>query len=340
MTKKSKRASIAQASDESALAREITDSTATHREVTYTSADGLNLFARDYGDAKSPWTPVVCLAGLTRSSRDFEALGVHLSMHRHRPRRVVAFDYRGRGRSAFDRDPAGYNPVTEMGDIFDGMTALGIGRAIVVGTSRGGIIGMMMAMTRRSAVAGLVLNDIGPAVEARGLARIKTYVGRTPAPDDWTDAAQIQRRLHSAQFPRWGDADWDQFARLTYRDEAGRPVGDYDPKLATTLAGVAFDRPVPALWDEFRTLAGLTMLVLRGANSDLLSAATVDAMRAMHPALESIVIPDEGHPPQLRQPQVLARISAFITATEGSAPAAEAVLPKRAAAFNLDAPDA
>jgi pimeloyl-ACP methyl ester carboxylesterase len=228
--------------------------------------------------------------------------------------------------------------MTEMADVFDGMAALGVSRAIVVGTSRGGIIGMMMAMTRRSVVAGLVLNDIGPAVEARGLARIKTYVGRTPSPDDWEDAAQIQRRLHSAQFPRWTDADWDQFARLTYREENGRPVSDYDPKLATTLAGVEFDRPVPALWDEFRTLAGLPMLALRGANSDLLSAATVETMRSIHPGLESIVIPDEGHPPQLRQPQVLARISAFITAIEGSGPSPEAVVPKASETFDLDRP--
>src|SRR5690606_10573258 len=112
------------------------------REVTYTSADGLSLSARDYGNRLSPWLPVVCLPGLSRTSRDFHALALHLAGHRHRPRRVVAFDYRGRGNSAWDRDPQGYNPVTEMNDVVSGMAHLGITRAIVVGTSRGGIIAL------------------------------------------------------------------------------------------------------------------------------------------------------------------------------------------------------
>ena len=171
------------------------------REAIYSSADGLKLSARDYGNPLSPWLPVVCLAGFTRDSRDFHELAIHLSTHRHRPRRVVAFDCRGRGRSQWAESAESYNPLTEMNDVLDGMAALNIPRAVVVGTSRGGIIGMLMGVARPATVAGLVLNDVGPVIEAQGLARIKTYVGRTPQPDDWADAAHLLQPHPRRQLP-------------------------------------------------------------------------------------------------------------------------------------------
>ena len=307
------------------------------REVTYSATDGVRLFARDYGDRLSPWIPVVCLAGLTRNSRDFHEIAAHLSTHRHRPRRVVAFDYRGRGRSQWDKNPDNYNSLIEMNDVFDGMARLGIPRAVVVGTSRGGIIGMLMGVARPHTVAALVLNDIGPAIEARGLARIKSYVGGTPVPDDWVDAARIQRRLHGGQFTAWSESDWNGFAHLTYGDDGGQPVVDHDPALAQTLQGIELDQPIPTMWHEFRALKAIPILVLRGANSDLLSAATVAAMTAEHPRIDAITIADEGHAPLLRAGQLVNRISAFITAVEGSGPPADAVVPRSVASFDLDA---
>jgi pimeloyl-ACP methyl ester carboxylesterase len=247
----------------------------------------------------------------------------------------VAFDYRGRGRSAWDRRRDGYNPLTETNDIFDGMAALNVSRAVIVGTSRGGIIGMMMGTMRPAAVAGLVLNDIGPAVEARGLARLKTYVGRTPVPDDWADAARIQRRLHGGAFTAWGQSDWDSFARLTYAEEAGQPKSDYDPALAATLAGVEFDRPIPALWDEFGALKDVPILAIRGANSDLLSQETLAAMVAAHPSVETITVPDEGHPPLLRG-SLLPRIAVFIARVEGASVSPDAVVAHKPADYSLD----
>lgn len=308
------------------------------REATYWSTDGLRLFARDYGDTISPWLPVVCLPGLTRSSRDFHDLALHLSTHRYRPRRVVAFDYRGRGRSAWDKNIDNYNPLTEMTDVLDGMAALGIARAAVVGTSRGGIIAMLMGVARPAAVAGVVLNDIGPAIEARGLARIKTYVGRTPTADSWDDAVGLMRRLHGAQFTALGDDDWQAWTRLTYRDEGGKPVSDYDPALAQTLDGVEFDKPVPNLWNEFRMLTRVPVLAIRGENSDLLSAETLVAMAAMHPGLDSVTMPGEGHAPLLRQTSILQRIATFLTNVEGAGPSADAVIPRAMATYDLDAP--
>ena len=287
-----------------------------HRDFHYTSNDGLTLFARDYGDLASPWLPVVCLPWLSRTSRDFHALAAYLSTHHQRPRRVVAFDYRGRGRSQWDTNVANYNVGMEMTDVLDGMAAIGGARAAVVGTSRGGIIGMLMALARPQTIAALVLNDIGPFIEPRGLARLKTYIGRTPTAENWADAARIQRRLHGTQFTGFDDAAWDAFARLTYNDAGGRPESDYDPRLAETLKDVEIDQPSPGIWDEFRALKWLPMLAIRGANSDILSGETLARMEREHPGLETMVAGDEGHPPQLVPGPLLARIATFIAAAE------------------------
>ena len=305
------------------------------RDFVYRSFDGLTLHAADYGAPISPWLPILCLPGLARSVRDFHELAIHLSTHRHRPRRVVSFDYRGRGRSQWDRNPANYNALTEMTDVLDGMTALGISRAVIVGTSRGGMIAMMMGVARPPAVAGVVLNDIGPVIEPVGLARIKSYVAHTPAPVDWGDAAGILKQLHGAQFTALGDDDWDAFARTTFRDENGRPVADHDPALARTLDGVEFDGPVPNLWNEFRTLNPVPVLVIRGENSDILSSATLDEMARVHPRLESIIVAGEGHAPLLRH-ALLQRVSSFVTNVEGSGPPVDAVIPQTRDAYDLD----
>jgi pimeloyl-ACP methyl ester carboxylesterase len=306
------------------------------RVFRYRSQDGLTLFARDYGDRLSPWLPVVCLPGLSRSSRDFDELARALAGQGLRPRRVLAFDYRGRGRSQWDHTSDNYNPLVEMSDVFDGMAALGVPRAAVVGTSRGGIIGMLMAVARPTTVAALVLNDIGPVIEPRGLARIKTYVGHTPAPDDWDDAERILRRLHGAQFTALTDKDWQAYTRLTWRDDNGRPAGDYDPALARTLDGIEFDKPVPTLWKEFRMLAAVPVLAIRGENSDLLSPGTLTAMAAAHPRLESITVPGEGHAPLLFHSQLIQRIATFLTSVEGGL-APDAVVPREPAAYDSDA---
>src|SRR5205814_9122507 len=225
---------------------------------------------------------------------------------------------RGRGQSEWDRFSDNYNPLVEMGDVFDGMAALGVPRAAVVGTSRGGIIAMLMAVARPSTVAAVVLNDIGPVIEPRGLARIKTYVGRTPAPEDWSDAERLLRRLHGAQFTALTDKDWQAYTRLTWRDDNGRPAGDYDPALARTLDGIEFDKPVPSLWNQFGMLAGIPVLAIRGENSDLLSSETLTAMAAAHPRLESITVPGEGHAPLLFHSPLIQRIAAFLRSAEGA----------------------
>jgi pimeloyl-ACP methyl ester carboxylesterase len=283
--------------------------------------------------------PVVCIPGLSRSARDFHELGLHLSQHRHRPRRVLGFDLRGRGLSEWDQDVAHYTPIVEMQDVLDGMAALGVDRAVIVGTSRGGIIAMLMAVARPSVIAGVVLNDIGPALEPRGLARLKTYIGRTPAPDDWDDAVRLLRRLHGSQFTALGDDEWRAFARMTWRDdENGLPTGNYDPALARTFDGVEFDQPLPTLWREFAALSPKPVLAIRGENSDIFSAETLERMAREHPRFDQLVISGEGHAPLLMRNAVLQRISAFIMASEGQGLAADAIVPLGLPGFHLDPP--
>jgi pimeloyl-ACP methyl ester carboxylesterase len=279
--------------------------------VFVSAADGLRLHARVYGPRSADGPAVVCLPGLARTAADFESLASALAGG-PRPRRVVAVDYRGRGRSDYDRDLAHYSLPTELADVLTVMAALDCLPAVVVGTSRGGILAMLLGVARPTAIAGVVLNDIGPVIEPQGLMRIKGYVGRLPQPRDFKDGAEILRRLFGGQFPRLGPDDWLAAAHRTFKEEDGALVPTYDARLAKTFAGIDFERPLPTLWKEFDSLAALPLMLIRGANSDLLSPATVAAMRARRSEMEFVEVPDQGHAPLLVEDDVIACIAAFI----------------------------
>jgi pimeloyl-ACP methyl ester carboxylesterase len=275
-----------------------------------TASDGLKLHAAEYGERTAPGLPVVCLPGLARTAADFEGLATALAADVTNPRRVIAVDYRGRGLSAYDRDPMNYTYATELADLEAVLTALNVGPAVFVGTSRGGILTMLMAALAPARIAGAVLNDIGPVIEAKGLARIKGYVGRLPQPKSLADGAVILRRLFDAQFPNFGEAEWTAAARLTWRDQDGDLVLAYDARLARTLDVLDVAQPIPALWPQFEALAHVPVMVIRGALSDILSAGTVDEMRQRRP-LEVIEVADQGHPPVITSPDLIRRIAAF-----------------------------
>jgi pimeloyl-ACP methyl ester carboxylesterase len=277
-----------------------------------TVQDGLKLHARCYGARTAAALPVVCLPGLARTAADFETLGIALAADPKAARQVVALDSRGRGKSDYDRTAANYNLQVELADLLAVLTALGIDKAAFVGTSRGGILTMLLAATRPTVIAGCVLNDIGPVIEAKGLMRIKSYVGRLPRPTSFHEGAEILRRLFGTQFPRWSDDAWVAFARRTFKEEGGRIVPDYDPNLASILRGINIERPLPVLWNAFDALARVPVLVIRGSNSDILSAETVEAMRMRRNGLDIFEVPDEGHAPALVDAGVIARISRFV----------------------------
>jgi pimeloyl-ACP methyl ester carboxylesterase len=279
--------------------------------IFISAPDGLQLHARCIGPRRGTSLPVVCLPGLTRTANDFDTLARALA-HADPDRRVISVDYRGRGRSDYDRNPGNYNPAVELADLIAVLAALEAAPAIFVGTSRGGILTMLLAATRPDAIAAAVLNDIGPVIELEGLMRIKGYVGRVPEPEDYADAARILRRFFEVQFPKLSDEDWLTSAKRGFREQDGQLVPTYDVNLARTLDSVTPDMPSPTLWPQFDALGGVPVMVIRGALSDLLSERTVEMMRERHRSLEVIEVADQGHPPLLTDSDIVSRIVAFM----------------------------
>lgn len=275
-----------------------------------TAPDGLKLHVRAYGSRSAAALPVVCLPGLTRNAADFHALATALADDGKSPRRVYAMDYRGRGRSDYDSRER-YTLAVELADLLSVLTALEASPAIFIGTSRGGILAMLLAARHPAALAGVVLNDVGPVLEPKGLMRIKGYVGKLPQPRSFEDGADILRRLSSSHFTNFDRSDWLRLAKRQWREKDGRLVPDYDVRIAKTLESVGPDKPLPDLWPQFHALTGVPLMVIRGMNSDILSAETLSAMRAARPDLDSIEVLDQGHVPDLDDPALIRRIDAF-----------------------------
>lgn len=293
------------------------DTAPTWNEMHFSSHDGLRLYARRYpASADQGRRPLLCLPGLTRNSRDFHILATHLGAGAAKTRDVYCVDYRGRGRSARDRDWRNYTPYIELLDTLNFMTAAGLHDAAVIGTSRGGIIAMLMAVMRPAAIGACVLNDIGPVIETAGLARIIGYVGKTPAPASWEEAVSLVRRMNEPFFPALDDAEWQAVTRQFYADADGRPQADYDPRLAKTLKQIDLGRKIPAMWPQFAALAGNSVLVLRGENSDLLSEDTVREMAQRHPGVKTHTVPEQGHAPLLRDQATIGVVARFLAAAD------------------------
>lgn len=280
---------------------------------SWRSADGLVLHARDYpgadGEAR---LPVVCLHGLTRNAADFEALAPWIAAAAGR--RVLAVDFRGRGGSAWDPNPNNYIPTTYAADVLALLDAAGISRAVFVGTSLGGLTAMVLAAMRPPAVAGAVLNDIGPTLAPEGLARIAGYTGQVPAAPDWAEAAAFARSINEVAFPAYGPADWDAFARRLF--QAGPDGGlrlAYDPDIAVPIKAAAAAGGSMDLTPLFVGLAlGRPLLLIRGALSDLLDAPRAGAMRQLAPAMAYAEVPGVGHAPMLDEAEARAALCGFL----------------------------
>jgi pimeloyl-ACP methyl ester carboxylesterase len=287
------------------------------RDIHFTSRDGLRLYARHYPAPGSSLRPVLCLAGLTRNSRDFHQLASVLSSpEQSAPRHVYTVDYRGRGRSAYDPDWRNYQVMNELLDVLDFMTIEGLSDTAIVGTSRGGILAMIMAAVRPGNIGAVVLNDIGPLIEREGLLRIVSYVGRIPLPATWTEAGELARSLGQRQFPAVSDDMWEELARQQYNDESGRPSPGYDQELNRTAS--ILDGPLPELWPQFKALSRVPVLVLRGELSDILSVATAERMQREHPDLTLLTVPGQGHAPILRDDLSLQAIMGFLVRADAS----------------------
>jgi pimeloyl-ACP methyl ester carboxylesterase len=281
-----------------------------YEERFYESSDGLTLYYRRYAahTATHAGPAVLCLPGLTRNCRDFERLAPRLA-ERHL---VLTPDLRGRGRSERDPQWSRYQPVTYLGDVWALLAHEGLDRAVVIGTSLGGLLAMMMAATRPTAVGGIVLNDIGPEVGTAGIARITRYAGRLPAVANWDEAVTQSRAVYGLALPDLTDAEWLAFARRSYSEDAsGRPVLDIDPMIGEAVRS-APAAAAPDLWPLWAGLTPIPTLAIRGAISDILTRSTFERMAAEKPDLVWIEIGNRGHVPLLDEPAAVAAIEEFL----------------------------
>lgn len=268
--------------------------------------DDVSVFVRTDG-RHSGRAPLLCLPGLTRNGRDFTAVAA-----RYAPDRFVArLDLRGRGGSSI-ADPATYTPGVYATDVVAVLDALGIDRAVLLGTSLGGTVSMLVAATAPERVAGVVLNDVGPKLEPEGIRRIRSYAGRLPSCATWEEAAAQIRTLAGPVAPLVPDEAWERMVREQYREFAPGVIRpDHDPAIAQGL-GDADPEDLPTTWPLFEALAGVPTLLLRGELSDLLGADTVAEMRRRKPDLVVVTVPERGHCPLLDEPVSLAALDAFL----------------------------
>jgi pimeloyl-ACP methyl ester carboxylesterase len=277
------------------------------------STDGLKLHYRDYPggtDARNGGRPpILCVPGLTRNARDFEAVAERLSPEW----RVICVDLRGRGESPQSPDSASYAPPTYVLDIGALYVALGIDKAVLLGTSLGGLIAMLMALTTPERLAGVLLNDIGPVIEPAGMSRIRSYVGKSASWPTWLHAARALAETERDVFPRYVLEDWLALAKRRCRlTSAGRVVFDYDMRIGEPIRQAPEDAPVPDLWPAFSALRGRPLALLRGERSDLLSPKLAEEMVQRLPGLDLTVVPDVGHAPSLDEPESAAAIDRLL----------------------------
>ncbi len=279
---------------------------AAYRERRFSTHDGVSLYFRDWGDPVWPLIPVLCLPGLARNCQDFDDLARRLAGER----RVVCLDYRGRGRSDYDRDWTNYAPGVYLRDALDLLTAIDVHRVVVIGTSLGGFLAMAMAVARPTALAGVVLNDVGPEIHGVSLGRLIEHVATYRPQPDWNSAAAFLKE----NFKRVGltaHEDWMKMAKRTFREGADGVLRyDFDPGIAKNLAGAA--EAVRSQWPLFRALAHIPTLAFRGADSDILGADTFARMAAEKPDLISITVANRGHAPLLDEPECTGAIDDFL----------------------------
>lgn len=286
---------------------------ALYEDVWYESADGLRLYARDYpGTEGSSLMPVLCMHGLTRNSADFEWIAAHLA----KDRRVISVDQRGRGLSDYDSNPANYTPATYVGDMFILLDKLKLEKVLIIGTSMGGLMAMLMANMQPARFAGIVFNDIGPELDPVGLDRIKNYVGKHREIRSWDDAVAQTREINEVAFPLYSDKEWLRFTKGLYREVDGVPQIAHDPAIAQAVLEADANAVPPDLWPLFTNMASMPMLLIRGAMTDLLALDCVEKMQTIAPGLEVVNVPDRGHAPMLDEPVAVAAIDDFFAGVD------------------------
>jgi len=269
----------------------------------FTTSDGLSLFYTDEGEG----LPVLALSGLTRNGSDFDYVAPHLNGVR-----LIRLDYRGRGQSDWAEDWATYSIPIEGRDAVELLDHLGIEKAAILGTSRGGLIAMVLAATLKDRLLGIALNDIGPALETAGLEVIKDYLGKNPVWKTHDEAAE-KRAAVMTGFANVPAERWRTEVEKLYTETPEGLVITYDPKLADAVLA-ASEALAPDLWPLFDMMDGLPLACIRGANSDLLSMDTVEQMQARRPDMITAIVPDRAHIPFLDEPEALSALNIWLEA--------------------------
>ena len=278
----------------------------------YTAQDGLSLYYRAYGDPLAPATPVLCLPGLARNSKDFDRLATRLAADRW----VVCPDYRGRGQSDYDSDPENYQPAIYINDLRHLLAASGLHKAVVIGTSMGGLLACAMGAAMPGALAGVVLNDVGPDIGADGLGRILSYLAKDNPQPDWDSAVAAFKALLPNLSLRT-EEDWRVAAQATWRKgDDGMLHYDWDMHIVDPLVN---KRPLPDLWALFRSLRNIPMLVIRGGRSDVLLPETFHRMTEEHPGMQGLTVDGVGHAPTLNEPEAAAAIDKLLAQVDAAA---------------------
>lgn len=273
----------------------------------WSSDDGLKLHYRDYaGPHERP--PILCLPGLTRNARDFEPVAERYAGEW----RIIAVEFRGRGLSEYDPNPANYVPHTYAADVLKLLDQLGIADAVFFGTSLGGIVTMLMSTTDPERIAGAMINDIGPVIEEDGVDRLRLYVGKSQPMNDWREAAEAAATRNRIAFPDYTPEQWDRFARRLYSERPdGSIQADYDMRISESFNENKQSRDYDP-WPLIKNLADKPVLLVRGETSDLLSAETADRMIAALHKGELVTVRGIGHAPALDEPEVVAGIDRLL----------------------------
>lgn len=274
------------------------------------SGDGVRLHARVYagpeGTEKAP--PVLCMPGLARNARDFEALAPHVAQQRT----TIVIEFRGRGESAYAKDPMTYVPLTYVQDVVALLDDMAIDRFATIGTSLGGLVSMLMAAALPGRLVGAVLNDVGPELQASGLERIRDYIGAGGSQPTWMHAARAMSELNAAIYPDYGIHDWLRLTKRTHRlTPEGRIVTDYDKQIAAPLRVTGSDATFD-MWPVYRALGGVPLLILRGGLSDILARSAGEKMVAELPHARLVEVPGVGHAPTLDEPEAISAIDAWL----------------------------
>ncbi len=287
-------------------------------DLAFSSHDGLQLAARHYKAhrspaAQTPQKPLLCLSSMAGNSSEFHDLALFLSTHRDHPRDVYALDYRGRGNSQAGTGASNYTPQVELRDILDFLITFNISQFDILGSSRGGIITMLLATARPAAIGRIILNDLGPVLEPDGLARLLGHLENMPLPSSWSEARDLMRSMYQQHFPALNAQDWQVLAARYFKENNGRLALTFDKKLGHGGRHLDLKKTLPDMWGEYLALFRFPLLIIRGEYSDMLSRKTLEHMHTLHWNARAVTVPGQGHSPLLRDRASLQTILAFLT---------------------------